>query len=79
VARRSIEPTAPRTRPPVGELSWRALNDFLRDATEAECVAMMQEEEAGRARLITLDRINCRRNKMRTQRERRELHDRLKR
>lgn len=41
-------------------------------------MAMMQEEEAGRARLITLDRINCRRNKMRTQRERRELHDRLK-
>ena len=53
--------------------SWDELNRRLKKMTEAECAALLEAEEAGRARTSFLIRIYGRFNTLRTQRERREL------
>ena len=53
--------------------SWIALNDRLRNASEAECQSLLKEELKGRKRKQFLKRIHSRLNKVRADRERTEL------
>jgi hypothetical protein len=69
----SISGGGARTRKPIGEMTWTEINTFLRDASEAEALVMLQEEKAGQSRPMVKNRIFCRFNKMRGERERREL------
>ncbi len=54
-------------------ISWKELNDFLRTATEAECVSALAVELAGPRRRTCLLRIHSRLDKLRRARERTEL------
>ena len=49
-----------RERPPAGELTWTALNDFLRGASEDEARVLLVEERAGRRRKLFMARIASR-------------------
>lgn len=69
-ARRSTEA---RPLPNLDKTPWTALNDYLRDATEDECKALIDAERAGQARPLVLSRIACRYIKMHSQRLRQEL------
>jgi hypothetical protein len=62
-----------RPLPKLAELSWTSLNDFLRDATEVECEALIKTERAGQFRPLVLNRIVCRFLRMHGERLRREL------
>jgi hypothetical protein len=53
--------------------SWSMLNEFLRDATEADCELLMKEERRGQKRTQYMLRIHARFNKLRGQRERSQL------
>lgn len=53
--------------------SWVALNDKLRDADEAACQQLLDEELAGRRRKKFIERIHSRLNRVRAARERAEL------
>lgn len=53
--------------------TWINLNNALRDADEAVCQQLMEEEKAGRRRRQFIRRIHCRLNKVRADRERDEL------
>lgn len=64
--------TGPRPLPNLDETPWTALNDFLRNATEAECRALLDAERSGQARPLTLSRITCRYIKMMGRRVRQE-------
>jgi hypothetical protein len=54
-------------------LSWLALNDELREASEAVCKSLLDEELKGRKRRQFIKRIHSRLNKVRADRERVEL------
>lgn len=54
-------------------MSWTELNDFLRDATEAEAEALVEAERKTRFRPLVLHRIVCRYVRMHGERLRREL------
>jgi len=54
--------------------SWTALNDALRDADEAKCKSLMNDEVKGRKRKQFIRRIHSRLNKARADRERSELN-----
>jgi len=60
-----------------GFRTWKGLNDALRGAGEAECKAMLKDEQKGRRRKMFILRIHSRLNKARADRERLELMDRL--
>ena len=53
--------------------TWIALNDELRDADEDLCQRLLNEELAGRKRKQFIKRIHSRLNKVRADRERKEL------
>jgi hypothetical protein len=53
--------------------TWIALNDKLRDADEDQCQQLLDEELAGRKRKQFIKRIHSRLNKVRADRERKEL------
>jgi hypothetical protein len=53
--------------------SWLALNDTIREADEAVCQALLDEELKGRKRKQFIKRIHSRLNKVRADRERLEL------
>lgn len=53
--------------------TWIALNDELRDADEDLCQRLLDEELAGRKRKQFIKRIHSRLNKVRADRERKEL------
>lgn len=53
--------------------TWIALNDKLRDADEALCQQLLDEEINGRGRKQFIKRIHSRLNKARADRERQEL------
>jgi len=53
--------------------TWIALNDKLRDADEALCQQLLEEELSGRNRRQFVKRIHSRLNKARADRERKEL------
>lgn len=53
--------------------SWIALNDVLRDAGEELCQDLLDEELTGRKRKQFIKRIHSRLNKVRADRERKEL------
>lgn len=53
--------------------SWLALNDALREADEATCQRLLEEELKGRKRKQFIKRIHSRLNKVRADRERAEL------
>lgn len=53
--------------------SKRTLDKFARTATEADCEKLLELEKAGRARPSLIERIHSRLNRMRRERERREL------
>lgn len=53
--------------------NWFALNEFLREASEADCERLLKEEKRGQRRVQYLLRIHARYNKQRGQRERGEL------
>lgn len=57
--------------------SWLALNDVIREADEAACEALLKEELKGRKRKQFIKRIHSRLNKVRADRERRELESRV--
>lgn len=57
----------------VKDLSWPQLNAWLMQADEQDCLRLMKEERAGEFRIQVLNRIFCRYNKLRGQRERREF------
>lgn len=52
---------------------WIALNEVLKTCTEDEAVELMDTEKAGKNRLQFIKRIHSRFNKLRYQRERKEL------
>lgn len=53
--------------------TWIGLNDFLRDASQEQCEKLLEEELAGRKRKQFIKRIHSRLNKVRADRERKEL------
>ena len=53
--------------------SWLALNAFLKSATEPQCWELLKEERTGKKRLNYLIRIYGKANRLRSERERREL------
>lgn len=53
--------------------TWVGLNDELRDADEDRCHQLLDEELSGRARKQFIKRIHSRLNKVRADRERKEL------
>jgi len=53
--------------------TWIKLNDFIRDADEATCHKLLDEERSNRRRQQFMKRIHSRLNKARADRERREL------
>lgn len=57
--------------------NWVTLNRFVKDATEEECEQLLEMEFNGRARKLFVNRIHSRLNKVRAERERRELEERL--
>lgn len=61
---------------PVSNLAlrtWLALNNALRNANEKTCQALLDEELKGRKRRQFIKRIHSRLNKVRADRERKEL------
>lgn len=54
-------------------VSWIALNKVIRKADEPTCEKLLKEELAGRSRSQFLKRIHSRLNKVRADRERKEL------
>lgn len=54
-------------------LNWRDLNRLLPLLTEAQVLAMLEEERAGRKRIQFLERLHQRYTVLRTARERAEL------
>lgn len=57
--------------------NWVTLNQFVKDATEKECEELLEMELEGRARKLFVNRIHSRLNKVRAERERRELEEKL--
>jgi hypothetical protein len=55
------------------KLTWRALNDLLRDADEKTCRKLLTKERRGYKRKRFIARIFSRLNKARADRERKEL------
>jgi hypothetical protein len=55
--------------------TWLALNDALRAADEKDCQRLLKEEKAGRGRKQFLKRIHSRLNKVRADRERKQLEN----
>jgi len=53
--------------------TWIGLNDFLRDATQEQCEELLKEECEGCNRKQFVKRIHSRLNKVRADRERKEL------
>lgn len=53
--------------------TWIALNDKLRTANEETCEQLLQEELEGRQRKQFIRRIHSRLNRVRAERERKEL------
>jgi hypothetical protein len=53
--------------------NWKSLNDFLRNATEQDCIDLLRQERKGKARVQFLIRIHGRFNVLRAERERGEL------
>ena len=53
--------------------SWRELNNILATKTEAEVLEMLNQERAGRRRIVVLERLHQRYNTLRVARERLEL------
>jgi len=58
---------------PVHDMPWLELLNQLRNASEKECADLLESEKHGRRRFNYLMRIFMRYNKLRYQRERREL------
>lgn len=54
------------------KMTWRKMNDVLRNATEEEAANMLEAEKAGLNRPVFTARIFGRYNKLRQMRERRE-------
>lgn len=54
-------------------ITWRELNHILATKTEAEVLDMLNEERAGRRRVVVLERLHQRYNTLRVARERLEL------
>ncbi len=57
------------------DVTWVGLNDWLRDAAEADCAALLAEERASHGRRFVLLRTHSRLNKVRAARERAELKE----
>jgi hypothetical protein len=53
--------------------TWRELNHILATKTEAEVLEMLNQERAGRRRIVVLERLHQRYNTLRVARERLEL------
>lgn len=53
--------------------SWRELNQFIRTATENQCNELLDKEKSTLNRRLFIRRIHSRLNKVRADRERREL------
>lgn len=53
--------------------SWVAMNEALKTISEEECWALLEEEKKGQQRVQFMLRIHGRANKLRAERERREL------
>jgi len=63
-----------RGRPPAAALAtWKGLNDFLRGATESQAASLLRAELGGKNRAQFVTRIHSRLNRVRADRERREL------
>lgn len=54
-------------------ITWRELNHTLGTKTEGEVLEMLNEERAGRRRIVVLERLHQRYNSLRVARERIEL------
>jgi hypothetical protein len=54
-------------------ITWRELNHILATKTEAEVLEMLNQERAGRRRVVVLERLHQRYNTLRVARERLEL------
>ena len=53
--------------------TWRSINHTLSSKTEAELLAMLNEERVGQRRITILERLHQRYNTVRVARERIEL------
>lgn len=53
--------------------TWLGLNAFLKKANEEDCLDLLRRERAGKNRKQFVKRIHHRYNKVRAQRERREM------
>lgn len=66
----------PVTRPELS--SWDALNAALMKTDEQTCLDLLEQELAGRRRTMFALRIHSRINKLRADRERAELREKLR-
>ena len=53
--------------------SWVALNDYLKTASEEDCKTLIKKEQKGKNRPTFVKRIHSRLNRVRAERERKEL------
>ncbi len=68
-----------RTRPPVAQMTWSQINDYLRDASEAEALTMVEEERRSEDyRPVVLARMISRWSLLHSRRLRREKMQPLK-
>lgn len=66
-----------KNAPDLPPQSWIELNDLIREADEATCQILLEKELEGRKRRQFVKRIYSRLNKVRADRERAELEERM--
>ena len=59
------------------KLNWRDLNETLPQLTEPQVLEMLEAEKAGARRQTTLIRLHQRYSALRTQRERKDIMERI--
>ncbi len=57
--------------------TWINLNDAILEASEEECQKLLKEEMTGRRRKMFVRRIHSRLNRLRGQRERKEMNKKM--
>ena len=55
--------------------TWRSMNSYLRDADEETCIKLLEIETSGNGRLRFRKRIHSRLNRVRADRERKEMQN----
>jgi hypothetical protein len=68
-----MAPTTPKKKVLLKPMTWQQVNDACRNASEEECIALLEQEKKSKAPSRNLQRIHQRLGVMRRERERKEL------